>query len=463
MKKYIKNTLTTAITMVLAAFTLINTANGQFDRSLTFLPVVPQSRNINIGFIPDHKYYIGVPLLSSVKTGFENSINYDDIFLRKGDSLVLDRDHIMSNIDDITRVNINLMEEYLTFGFKIKKNYFHFRVGDLIESNIAIDRDMLQFLLYGNGSEEFLGKNVEIHDNLFNLNYYREYSLGYTRQVNEKLNLGLNLKYLQGIANLSTDKTEISLFTDHVDFTFSVKTNMDINISSPGIDNSDVQPGDFLPNTKNKGFAFDLGGQYMINQDFRVFASLLNIGSIKWTENLKNFKTLSPEQTFSFDGFDIQEFFENNEFDNQRVDEILDSIVDEIGIRETAEPYKTKLAPQLNLGGHYYLSPKDQFSVLFRNQFLKTKDWTTVSIGYTRMLGEHVNLMVSNSFFTDSYFNPGIGFAAGIGPVQLYLINENIVAPFMLNNSNVFLVRFGINLIFNKSPGNAEDIEVIHE
>lgn len=460
MKKTNKYIFALAFALTLSVFSILNTATAQFDRSLTFLPVVPQARNINPGFIPDHKFYIGVPFLSSVKTGFENSINYEDIFLKKGDSLVLDRDHILSKIDDVTRVNINLMEEYFTFGFKVNKNYFHFRVGDLVETNIAIDKDMIKFLLFGNGSSEYLGTEVNINDNLINLSYYREYALGYSRQINTKFSVGLNLKYLQGIANLSTNKTGIKLQTDPEDFSLTIQTDIDINISSPGINNSDVKVSDFLPNAKNKGFAVDLGGQYIINNEFKVFASMLNLGSIKWTENLKNFKTEHPETAFTYDGFDIQEYFEDNKFDNDRIENVLDSIVDEIGINETAVAYKTKLAPLLNIGGHYNLTEKDQFSILLRNQFLETNNWTTVSIGYTRTLGQGINLMLSNSFFSQSYLNPGIGFAASIGPVQLYLVNENIVAPFMLKNSNIFLVRFGINLIFRERNKNVDEIEI---
>lgn len=462
MKNIFKTILSISITLLVLVCSSY-TASAQFDRSLHFLPLVPQGRNVNPAFIPEQSYYIGVPFLSSVKTGFENSINYDDIFLKVGDSLVLDRDHILSNFDDKTNININFMEEYFSFGFTVKKNYFHFRVADIIQSNVVINKEMLRFLLYGNGSPEFLGQNVNIGDNLVNLNYYREYSFGYTRQINEKFTAGVNLKYLQGIANVSTNTAEISLYTDPTDFALSLQTNIEINISSPGLNDTDLEPSHFLPNAKNGGFAFDLGAQYIINDKFEAFASMLNMGSIKWTENLKNFKTKDPEKVFTFEGFDIGEYFEDNKFDNDRIESVLDSISDEIGIKEGEDAYKTQLAPLLNIGGRYNLTENDEFSLLFRNQFLKTSNWATVSIAYTRRFGKSVNLMASNTFFKDSYFNPGIGFAANIGPVQLYLINENIIAPFMLSNSNAFLIRFGINLIFNKGDGKTKDIDVIKE
>jgi len=450
MKKSLHYIIIVTIVLATAIFFPTHQAKAQIDRSLNFLPSVPQGRNVNPAFIPEYRFYVGVPLLSSIKTGFENSINYEDVFLRKGDSLLLDRNHILSNIDDKSNINISLMEESVSFGFRADKNYFHFRIADIIETNIVINKELMRFFLFGNGSPEFLGQNVDIGGEVFNVNYYREYSLGYSREVNEKLNLGVNLKYLQGIANITFEKTDIELYTDPADFSMSMRSNVEINISAPGIDDSDVEAGQFLPNTKNKGFAFDIGGQYKINEKITAFASLLNIGSIKWTENLKNFKTENPDMEFSYDGFDIGEYFENNEFDNNRVETILDSIVDELGIIETAQSYKSKLVPMLNMGAHYYLTENNEFSLLIRNKFLKNTNWTNASLAYTRKFGKNINLSFSNTFFKDSFFNPGVAFAANVGPLQLYLINENMIAPFMLDNSNIFVIRFGINLIFNE-------------
>lgn len=439
-------------------------AHAQYDRTLNFLPIVPQGRNINPGFIPDHKFYIGVPLLSSVKTGFENSINYEDVFLRKGDSLILDRDHILSNFDDKTNLNINLMEEYFTFGFKVKKNYFHFRMADILQTNFVVNSNILRFLLYGNGSDEFLGQNVDLGGNAINATYYREYAFGYSRQINQKLTVGTTLKYLQGIANITTANDDISLFTDPTDFTLTMTSNIEINLSAPGIGEDDFAVEDLLPNSKNGGFAFDLGADYKINEKFDAFASLVNVGSIKWNENVTNYVTKNPQKPFVYEGFDINEYFENNTFDNDRLENILDSIGDEIGIVETSNAYKSKLAPILNLGGSFNLTEKDMFSALFRNRFQPNQDWTNFSLAYTRKFTPGLNLMLSNTMFKDSFFNPGIGFAANLGPVQLYLVNENVVAPFMLNNSNIFLVRFGINLIFKDklTTLDEDDVEILN-
>ncbi len=449
MKNIFKSLFTLGIVITVTLFFQIKSVNAQFDRTLYFLPSVPQGRNLNPGFIPEYKFFVGVPIVSSVRAGFDNSFSYEDVILRDEDKLVVNLEHILSNVDDNTNINIGLMTEYITFGFVSNKNYFHFRVADILESHITINKELIRLLHYGNGGSEFLGNNVDIGGNNININYYREYSLGYARQINDKLSIGGSLKYLQGIANVNTPKTDIEIYTDEVDFGITIRSNIEMNISIPGIDDSEISTGHFLPNPNNRGFAFDIGGQYIINNKFDVFASVLNVGSIKWTDNLKNYKTEDPNGEFVFEGFDISEYFENGEINDERIENIIDSIVDEFGIVETSESYKTKLHPILNIGLNYNLTEKDEFGLLIRTQFHENRNLMTASLGYTRKFGENLNVMISNSFFNDSFFNPGIGFAANIGPVQLYLINENITAPFILDNSHVFILRFGINLIFD--------------
>ena len=281
---------------------LANTTMAQSDRSLYFLPILPNARTVNPAIFPQYNFYIGVPFLSSVKFGFENSFNYDHVFLKKGDSLYLDRDHLLSNLKDNNFANFNLSEEILTFGVKAGKNYFNFRVADLLNANVHISKEFLKFFLYGNGSEEYLGKNVDLGGNSLNITYHREFSLGYTRQVTKKLNLGVNLKYLMGIANLNTEKLDFNLYTDPVDFAISGSSNIRVFASSPVPEGEDFKPEHIFINTGNQGFAFDIGGQYMFNEKWTFGASLLEIGSINWNKNVTSFITDDPDKVVTFEG-----------------------------------------------------------------------------------------------------------------------------------------------------------------
>jgi hypothetical protein len=448
MKK--RNLLLRFVLIAFAVVVLSGTVFAQADRSLIFMDMVPQRNQVNPAFVPDYRLYVGIPFLSSVKAGFENTMRYDDVFIKKGDSLVLDRDHLLKRINNESRVNVNSGEEYLALGLKQGKNYFHFCIADVVQAQVKIKKEMLHFLLYGNGSSEYLGKNVNIGGSAINMSYYREYALGYARNVMPGFTAGVTLKYLQGIANLSSQKTNFTLLTDEDDFTIEATSDININMSVPGLESGDISVGDFLPNNRNAGFAIGLGATYQIDPKIDVWASLLNLGSIGWKENLRNYRTLDPGKTVVFEGFDFNDYFVDKTLDSDRLNHVLDSIADEFGIVETAEAYRTRLPAMLNVGGSYGFTEHDLVNVLVRSQFFDGYSQTTFSLAYTRKFGNHAQLMVSNTIYKESVLNPGLGFAGNLGPVQLYLMAENFIAPLMLNRANVFIFRFGVNLVFGK-------------
>ena len=424
---------------------------AQADRSMYFLPILPNARVVNPAIYPQYKFYIGIPFLSSVKTGVENTFNYDDVFQKKGDSLYLDREYLLSNLDDKNVTNINLTEELITFGFKAKNNYFHFRIADIANSNVTITKELIRFGLYGNGSDYYQGKTINLGGNAINVTYYREYSFGFTRQIDEKINAGINLKFLQGIANVYTENLDFTLQTDPDDFTLTATSNIALHTSLPGDNGNDIQPEEIFTNTGNSGFAFDLGGRYIINEKFTTSASLLNIGSITWKENLKSFKSEDPDNSLVYDGLDLDKFFVYNEFNQHNLTKALDSIKDELGIIETEESYRSKTPSTLILNLDYNLTPKDQFGFVFGSQFLEELVWPSVSLGYTRKFNRDINLMFSYSASRNNYFNLGIGFGANLGPVQFYLINENVTAPLAFTKASYYVLRFGFSLVFGNN------------
>jgi hypothetical protein len=420
---------------------------AQNERSLYFMPDVPQSRYINPAHFPDHNLNVGLPFLSSFRFGVENTFNYDDIFQKRGDSILLDRSYMLDNLIDNNAINFDMMIEYLSVGFKHSDNYFSFRIADVGNASAVLTKETLRFAFFGNGNEEFLGQTVNLSDNAINFSYYREYAFGFTRKINGKLNIGTNIKYLQGIANLYTNDFRFNLETDPDDFTLTMRSNLDFNLSAPGID-GDATAGDFMPNGNNSGFAFDFGVQYQINEKLSASAGLVNLGSITWNSNLKNFRTIDPDKEFVYSGFDLNDYFDNYAFDNEQINNILDSISDELGIVETATNYRTPLPAWINLNANYKLTENSGLGILLRNRFLKDQNWTTVSLAYTHSFNNMVNLMVSNTFAKRSYFTPGFGLSVNLGPVQMYLVNENFVAPLLFNSAKLYSIRFGVNFIF---------------
>jgi hypothetical protein len=441
-----------------------NSSYGQADRSLFFLPILPNARTANPAIFPQYNLYVGIPFVSSVKTGFENTFTYDDIFRQEGDSLYLDREYLLDNLDNKNVGNINLMEEWLTFGMKVKNNYLHFRVADIANVNASVGWQFLSFMLYGNGSEQYLGKTATFDKNSLNLTYYREYSFGYTRQLTDKLNLGANLKYLDGIANIYTDNLNVQLTTDSVDFTLTAQTDIRINTSIPWTEGSGFQPAELFKSYGNPGFAIDLGGFYTLDDKWSFSASLLNLGKINWKSNLKNYVTQNPDASVEFSGFELGDFIENGGLNQDNINNVLDSIADELGIVEVKEAYKAPVPTTMMLNANYNLGEKNRFSGLISTQFLEDRTWPSLSLAYTRKFSDNINLMFSYTAFPQSYLNLGAGFAVNMGPLQFYLVSENLIAPILLSKSSFFQVRFGFNLVFDaKGKKKANEQEIMEQ
>jgi hypothetical protein len=449
-----RNSLLRLLWVALALTSTFLGAHGQADRSLVYMDLIPQRNQINPAFTPDYRLYVGIPFLSSVKVGFENTFRYDDIVIRRGDSLVLDRDHIYSRLSNESRANLNGGEEYIAFGLQHDENYFHFRLADQGQLQINVEKNMLSFLFYGTDSSYFVGNDVNLGGSAINMSYYREYAFGYARNVIPGLTAGVTLKYLQGIANFSTHSTDIFLQTDQTHSAITASTDIDINMSVPGLGSRNIKPRDWLPNIRNSGFAIDLGAAYKANPKTNLWASLLNLGSIGWKENLRNYKTTDPDKKVVFEGFDINKYFVDNSFDHDRLDHVLDSIANEFGITQSDEAYKTRLPAMLNLGGGYSFNRNDVLNVLLRSQFFDGYSQTTFSMAFTHRFNQRAQITISNTFYKSSALNPGVGFAGNLGPVQLYLMAENFTAPFSLNKTSIFIFRFGVNLVFAKNAAN---------
>lgn len=433
---------------LLALIILSSVTYSQNDRSLYFMPEIPQSRYMNPAVVPNYNFYISIPGISNVKFGLDNTMHYDDLFQQKGDSIYLDRDYLLENLKDKNSINFDAGIELISLGFNVKNNYFSFRLADVGNFNTTITKETIRFFLYGNGSDEYLGKTIDLSGNAINFSYYREYVLGYSRKIDDKLSVGLNVKYLKGMANVSTNDFSIKLYTDSTDFTITATSNVDINTSLP--DDLGQKVVDLNPDYNNPGFAFDFGGQYQINEKWSVSAGMLNIGAINWKSNLKNYRTSHPDNEFVFEGFELSDFFEDNEFNNELLNKLLDSIADEIGVTETAMEYRNSIPSWLNLNANYNLTPNDQFGALLRNRFMKDQNWTTFTLAYSHSFKDWGKILVSNTFSKGSYLTPGIGLSANLGPVQLFLISENVTAPIFVNTAKFYSFHFGINLVFRE-------------
>ncbi|HET6225720.1 MAG TPA: DUF5723 family protein, partial [Bacteroidia bacterium] len=165
--------------------------------------VVPQRTYSNPALIPKgSRISVGIPMLSSEQLSIRNSgFKYSDV-VKHGDddSLHLDVDNMLSKLSPNNYLSVNYNPDILSFGIVADKNYISFNITEKVDIRFRYPKAFMEFLWKGNGA--YLDKEMQFNFGL-DFSHYREYALGYAREINDKLFVGGKVKYLYGMENFN--------------------------------------------------------------------------------------------------------------------------------------------------------------------------------------------------------------------------------------------------------------------
>jgi hypothetical protein len=305
------------------------------------------------------------------------------------------------------------------------------------------------------GNEPFIGKTANLSDSKLGLNAYTEIALGFSREINKKLTLGVRFKYLIGIVNIYTERSNILLTTDAGNYTLTASSDFLIYSSSPfdSLQSIDKQIKKLKPSNinDNTGYAFDFGGEYRLNKRWTFGLSIIDLGSINWKSNVKEYRSKNPNKQFVFNGIDINEAFPGGKLDSTVFNNLIDSLKETVGIDEyNGTSYRAPLKTKLFTSVAFSLSPNDRFGLLMRNDFANKSVNTLISVSYNRNIGKWFAITLSNTFVSGNIFNPGAGFNLNIGFMQFYMIGDHFSSLYAADMKN-FGMHFGMNILFGKT------------
>ncbi len=449
--------------ILLLGFTLINKhADAQQDRTSYFMEAYAHKSYSNPALIPDAKFYVSFPpVLSSLYFGVENSgFVFDDVLSKRSDdSLQITTDKFIDALSDKNVLAFGLNEEIFGFGFRAKRTYFSFSASVKANANFRYPKELFQLLLQGNA--QFTGQNIEFEGIGLNANLYNEFAIGVSRQITDRLNVGVRGKYLIGIANLWTEKADLKLYTGDASESYALRVNSDIIINTAlagELDKMSEDDWEFdLANfTENKGFAFDVGASYRFGNNWNFSASMLDIGSINWKEGVTNYVSKQSGGTFSFEGIDINEFVTEGEVGDSAFQNVLDSLESSLGLDEKSMEYTAPLPMKIYLGASYNLTPKDKLGALVRNEFAVKQLNPTLTLSYNRQFGKMLNMAFSYTAKRNNYSNIGVGMALNLGALQFYLLSDNFYSAFIPTKTKMVNMRFGLNLTFGRDKLSAK-------
>lgn len=430
--------------------TVIVDIAGQQNHNLFLLHQVPESNLLNPAVPISCKWYIGLPVISSIHFNYANSsFSVKQVFKKNQDNYY-DAD-LKALEDRIHRRNFIGTEAHVqlaALGYRKDDYSFMFTLTE--KNNIPVIYPGELILLALGGNTQFEGEKAGLKGLGIYLNHYREYALSVSKYTGSGIYLGARAKLLFGKLNISPRNTDISLFTDPVGFTLSFDGQLLVNSSLPVlIDtangtlndityNEDITPLQLAMNRKNPGFGLDLGIIYPLNDRVELSASIIDLGFIRWRSNLN---TIKGNGNFYYDG---QLGDSTNSQNNSN--SLLDAFSDSLHLKASLQKYTSFLPTRLIAGGTYQFSSSLKFGLQGEALFYRTKIIPSATFNAMYNPVGNFHLLASYSLQYYSLTNFGLGFVIGKDPVQFYMLSDNVIGTIWpLTGRNINL-RFGLNI-----------------
>jgi outer membrane protein OmpA-like peptidoglycan-associated protein len=438
--------------LLAAAFFVARPAQAQLDQTMYNMPNVPQSIYMNPALIPTYKINIGLPVISSLYyNGVHTGFYAKTLVQNQNDSVVFDIDGTLDRLAKLNTFSQNFQTDLLHVGFRTGDAYVHMNIGTNVDARFNYPRDLFELAWKGNGP--FVGRTADLSGFGPNVSMYHEIGFGYARPLNEKLTIGAKARFLMGVTNLYTKRSDLTLATDDVNFGLTAAGSMDLNMSGimpfPYNDTSAYDPnqylglllgdydspiekdpvGYFLGGFNNPGFGIDLGASYDINDKFNVSASVVDLGLIRWKRGVANLRM--EETSFTFTGLDIASWPTDSlggNFADSLAEDLLDSLEGSFRLDTTAEAYTTPLTPRFTVAGNFNVTEKMNASLVFTGEIYRGNFRPAVTLGYNAQLGRLLSAHVNWSYMNRSPLNIGTGLALNLGPIQLYAAADNMVS-----------------------------------
>lgn len=440
---------------VVLTILLAQTAFGQRNFTMYHLEGAPQRHIINPAFRAGSNVNISIPAFGMHSFGLSHSgFTFDDLFHERpqDDSLVVRPDEAIRKMARLNHVNLDVQNELLGFGFRIKENYFSFSIMNRFQFNFLYPRDLFKFIVEGNG-RDLLGERADFDGLGLNMNSYLEYAVGYNRRFFDKFMIGGRVKFISGIANIHTSRSQLGIYTDAETFDLTLDGSMRLNTANAGIFIEDenalneIDPLDYMARFANFGLGFDAGATYEHNDKLTLSASVTDLGFINWQSNTQNYETNDIEYTFR--GVEMNGFFDGDE-NNDAFDNLADTLENVFAQYGNNDAYTTSLYTRFFIGGSYKFNEKIRATGMLYNEIVNKRYRAGLNVGVNAKLGEWLSASVHYGYFGRSWSNVGFGLHLRGGPIQYFVCVDNVLVAANAFGQKNFHVSTGLSLMFGK-------------
>ena len=438
---------------------------------------LPQSLLSNPGSSVNFDGHVGIPLFSKFHISVGSSgVNLYDIF---DDSSPDVNKRVTSTIRRLTRNDYFMLHqqlEILSFGWRLKN-------GQYLSAGVYQEMDMFAYfpkdpaLLVNEGNNDYINVPFDFSDVSFAGEILTVYHLGINKKINRKLTLGARGKLYSGIFNVSSTKNT-GLFTTRDDpsnpnFYRHYAENINVRVNTSGYASLNNTGRTVQESTKdllkrsffggNIGAGIDIGGTYSLRENFRITASVLDIGFMYQQHDVENYlyygsyatdgiEPLFPDVAPNNNTIPYWDLFEDEVDRNLKDETVNDKYL-------TWRPVKFNAALEFGFEEmyedcNYRRTYKRRNYNLVGLHLFGVKRPRTLNMAmtayYDRKFNNNFRAKLAYTVDDFSFTNIGLLVSKKINKFNIFFAADNLLGYFNLAKSQSASIQFGMQFIFKK-------------
>ena len=288
-------------TIIITACLSVNSVFGQQLSSGYFTDGYFYRHEMNPA-IDNPQGYISLPALGNVNIGMKGNVALSDfIYVRDGKTVLfmnpsVSTDEFLDNIKDKNRINADVKVSFLSLGFKAIKGYNTIALN--LRSNV---NGVLPGELFRMAKEGPKNQVYDLSSTSFHADAFLELALGHSHKLDNHWQVGAKLKFLIGGANIDAKFNHARFELSDNYWTAVTDADVQTSIKNMAYKKEEKLRGpegeqtlhEYVSGIDTDGFgingfgvAFDLGACYRLNNDWNFGLSVVDLGFIRWKNNM---------------------------------------------------------------------------------------------------------------------------------------------------------------------------------
>ncbi len=448
---------------------------------------IPQSLMVNPGVKTSEKWHTGIPFISGLAfQGGTSGVTVNDLFANDGiDFTTKVRERVldaMSHRDDFSTTS---QIDGFNVGFRSGNrpdDYYSFGVYGETDIIVYWPKDLAILGFEGNGGAN-IGRNFDLGDVSLRGEMVNVFHFGINRKISNTLTVGGRAKLYSSVFQFQSINNSGSFRTTQGQDNIYVSTiTADMQLRSAGAKEIlDILFDDTRSARKelpplfakrvllggNLGLGFDAGFSYNLNLQTTITASVLDVGFIYQSKDVQNYTLRGSASTEGITVFLPEDI---NNVNNDLWQDLVDDIEESIPYEENQESY-ISLRPVKAYGSIRYDFGAgglgfDNCGCAVNGRGGSNSDFYPNSLGgqlymikrprgiqaaltgfYQRRFGRTLSLKGTYTIDKYSFTNVGLGLNLQAGPINFYVLADNLLSYRNIANSHYASLQFGFNII----------------